>query len=193
MLTIGRRACWLGNDYSGKVVEEDGRTIRTLVFQLDAVMLDQRELNALLGDPHAWDKLYNVTPDGPVPFLKCFKSLEFDKSIETANVKVMYGLDSVQEFAGVTLSKIKLALRDGGLTALTCKVRTAPTLDETLAHLFEHFGNPIECEITLLPPGAQQDLPLNTHGLGEQPIDPSKIRRVRSRGRGKAREGAILQ
>lgn len=191
MLTLTRRACWLGNDYSGKVVEENGRIVRTLVFQLDNVLLDDRELNALLCEPMGWQSLYNTTPEGNVePFLKCFKSLEFDKSIETANVKIMYGLDSQQEFAGVTLSKIKLALRDGGVTAMSCKVRTAPTLDETLAHLFEHFGNPIECEMTMLPPNAQRELPLNTHGLGEAPVDP---RKARSRGRGKGRDGAILQ
>lgn len=190
MLTLNRRPCWLGNDYSGKVVDEDGRIIRTLVFQLDKVMLDERELNALLGEPHAYISLYNDSADGPVPFLTCFKSLEFEKSIESANVKIMYGLDSTQEFAGVTLSKIKLALCDGGMTALSCKVRTAPTLDETLAHLFEHFGNPIECEMIVLPPGAQKELPLNTHGVGETDIDPKK---PKSRGRGKGRDGAILQ
>ena len=190
MLTIHRRACWLGNDYSGKVVEEDGRIIRTLVFQIDELLLDERELNALLGEPHAWSSLYNDSPDGPVPFLKCFKSLEFEKSIDTANVKVMYGIDAMQEFAGVELSKIKLALRDGGRTSMSCKVRTAPTLDETLAHLFEHFGNPIEAELMLLPPNAQKELPLNTHGLGENNVGTA---RRKSRGRGKGREGAILQ
>lgn len=191
LLTLNRRACWLGNDYSGKVTEVDGRTIRTLVFQLDNVMLDDRELNALLCEPHAFTSLYNNGPSGPEPFLKCFKSLEFDKTVEAAHVRIMYGLDSMQEFAGVTLSKIKLALREGGMTAFSCKVRTAPTLDETLAHLFEHFGNPIECEVTLLPPNAQHELPLNGHGDGESLEHPTSTRK--SRGRGKGREGAILQ
>lgn len=190
MFTLNRRACWLGSDYSGKVIDEDGRTIRTLTFQLDNVLLDPRELNVLLSDPHAHDALYVMTPDGLMPFLTCFKSLEFDKPIETAHVTVMYGLDSQLSFAGVTLSKIKLALRDGGVTAMSCKVRTAPVLDETLAHLFEHFGQPIEAELTLVPPGAQKELPLSTHGIGETDIDPKK---VKSRGRGKGRDGAILQ
>lgn len=192
MLTLNRRACDLGNDYSGKVVAEDGRVIRTLVYQIDNLLLDPRELNALLGDPHAWESLYKITAEGaPAPFLNCFKSLEFDKSIEAAHVTVYYGLDwTMQQFADVTLSKIKLALREGGLTALSCKVRTAPTLDETLAHLFEHFGNPIEAELILLPPNSQQELPLNTHGLGEANTGPKP---AKSRGRGKGRDGAILQ
>ncbi len=191
MLTLNRRNCSLGNDYSGKVVQEEGRLIRTLVFQLEEVLLDERELNALLGEPHAWTSLYNLSPDGAiVPFLKCFKSLEFEKSIETAHVKIVYGLDTMQEFAGVTLSKIKLALREGGLTALTCKVRTAPTLDETLAELFEHFGKPVEAELTFLPPNAQRELPLNTHGGGEQNDTGTP---TKTRGRGKGRDGAILQ
>lgn len=189
MLTLTRRACWLGCDWSGKVMQEDGRIIRTLSFQLDKLLLNERELNALLGEPHAWSSLYNDSPDGPMPFLKCFKSLEFEKEIDTAAVTLYYGLEIIeQQFVGVTLSKMKLALNDGGLTAFTCKVKTAPTLDETLARLFEHFGDSIEAELTLLPPNSQRDLPLNTFGGNNVAGDA-----LAARGLGKGREGAIIQ
>ena len=193
MLTLERRPCDLGGDYSGKVEEKDGQVLRTLTFGLATVMLDERELNALLSEPHGWTSLKNDGPLGIVPFLRCFKSLEFEKTIDAANVRLMYGLDLEQEFSEVKLSKIKLTLCDGGMTALSCKVTTAPTLDETLAQLFEHFGQPIECEIRAMPPGAQQDLPLNNHGTGEQPAAPPKAAARKSRGRGKGRDGAILQ
>lgn len=187
MLTLDKRCCWLGPDYSGKVTAEDGQTIRTLVFELQQLMLTEHELNALLGEPHAWASLYNDSPEGAVPFLKCFKSLEFNKPIEDAHVSVLFGLDTVFDFAGVQLSKIKLSLCEGGLTALSCKVRTAPTLDETLGQFFEQIGCPIDCEVVLIPPNVQQDLPLNTHGLGEQPQEPARPARRFGKTKGKGR------
>jgi hypothetical protein len=182
MLTLDKRDCTLGGDSSAKVKEKDGVEIRTLTFEVKEVMLDERELNAFIREPHAWRSLYNDGPDGAVPFLKCFKALELDGSIESAYVALTYGLDANEmAFADCKLSKIKLALCDGGKTALSCKVTTAPTLDETLAELFEQFGNAAEVEIRAEPPGAQQYLPLNKHGDGEQPATPK-------RGRGRPRK-----
>jgi hypothetical protein len=84
-------------------------------------------------------------------------------------------------FADCKLSKIKLELRHGGMTALSCKVTTAPTLDETLPLLFEQFGKQVECELRAEPPGAQQDLPLSKFGEGEQPEAGDKPKRSRRR------------
>lgn len=183
MLTLDRRDCTLGFDYSGKGKEKDGELVRLLTFELEGIALDERELNAFLREPHAWRSLYNDGPDGVTPFLKCFKSLEVEKAIDGAYVALTFGLDQTEmAFAEVKLHKIKLSLAEGGKTLLSCKVTTAPTLDETLAELIEQFGTDIECELRAEPPGAQQDLPLNQHGEGEQSATPKK------RGRGRPRK-----
>lgn len=168
MLTLSLRDCWLGPKYSGKVETVAGRKIRPLVFELDSLMLSERELNALLGEPYAWSRLYkpNDAGDGMVPFLRGVKSLELEKPIEVANVRVRYGerFDSELHFVDCVLTKIKLSLIEGGNTAFACKVKTKPTLDDTLAELFEFFDEKIRAELVLLPPNVQAELPLNTIG-----------------------------
>ena len=187
MLTLDRRDCKLGGDSSAKVKEKDGVEVRTLTFELQEVMLDERELNAFLHEPHAWSALYNDRNGEVAPFLRCFKALELEQAIEGACVALTYGLGANEMiFTECKLSKIKLALRDGGKTALSCKVTTAPTLDETLAELFELFGSAIECELRAEPPGAQQDLPLNQHGEGEQSEGPRRRGHPRKNGEARA-------
>lgn len=182
MLTLSRRECELGGDHSGKTKEKDGVVTKLLTFELNDVELDDRELNTFLREPHAFSSLYNITADGCFPFLKCFKALELEGTIEGAYVQLMWGLDDVEmSFSDCKLSKIRLALCDGGKTKMSCKVTTAPTLDETLAELFDKFGSHVECELRAEPPGAQQDLPLNSHGTGEQSEAPKKAARSKRR------------
>ena len=170
MLTLDRRTCEIADDYAGKGIERDGQKIRTITVRLDKIELEERELNALLGEPHAYRSLYNISGDRVTPFLRCFKALEFDKALEGVYVALTYGLDEHEMvFTDCKLSKLKLALLEGGKTSMSCKVTITPTLDDTLAELFEQFGTSIECEIRAEVPTAQQDLPLNTHGVGEQP------------------------
>jgi hypothetical protein len=169
MLSLTRRECELGGDHSGKTKEKNGEVTKYLTFELHELELDSLELNAFLCEPHAFNSLYNNGPDGITPFLKCFKALELDASIEGAYLALYWGLDdTTMVFTECKLSKIQLVLCDGGLTKLSCKVTTAPVLDESLPALFEKFGEKIECELRAEPPGAQQDLPLNRHGEGEQ-------------------------
>lgn len=179
MLTLDLRSCDITDKYSGTAVQRDGQKIRTLTFQLENIELEERELNALLGEPHAYRSLYNISGDRVIPFLRCFKAMEFDKAIEGAYVELTYGPNDTGEmsFVDCKLSKLKLTLHEGGKTAMSCKVTTAPTLDDTLAELFEQFGTTIQCEIRAEVPTAQQDLPLNTHGVGEQP--PAEAKRFR--------------
>lgn len=184
LLTLNLRECWLGPKYSGKVETIEGRKIRPLIFEIDSLMLEQRELNALLALPDAWDRLYNLTPEGAVvPFMDCFKSMEFIKPIKGASVSVQYGerFEHEMRFNDCKLTQIKLALTDGGLTAFACKVKTKPTLDDTLAELFEYFDEKIRAELIFIPPRVQPDLPLNTAGLGERPLDPKRAKKPRKR------------
>jgi hypothetical protein len=193
LITLDRRDCVIGPDSSSKVKAKKGQELRLLTFELEEVELEERELNAFLREPHAWKSLYNDRNGEITPFLKCFKTLEIEKSVEGAFVELTYGLDSNRmAFTECKLSKIKLALCDGGNTKLSCKVTTAPTLDETLAELFEQFGKPAEVEIRAEPPGAQKDLPLSTHGNGEQPALKSKAKRAAAKkgGRPISRPGA---
>jgi len=175
MLTLDTRSCDIADDYSGKAVERDGVKIRTLTFKLENIELNEREVNALLGDPHAYRSLFKEVGGVLTPFLRCCKAIEFEKAIDGACVVLTYGdRDSEMSFADCKIAKLKLTLIIGGQVFMSCKVTTAPTLDDTLAELFQQFGTRIACEIRAEVPTAQQDLPLNTHGVGEQPAARKK-------------------
>jgi len=180
MLTLSRRDCKLGSKQSSDTKEAEGAAepLRMLTFEIEEMMLDKNELNALLSEPHAHGVLYDTGARPVEPYLKCFKALEFEAVTKGAYVELAFGLDTEIKFTECTLSKIKLSLRVGGLTALSCKVTTASVLDDTLPLLFEQFGKAIECELRAEPPGAQQDLPLNKFE-GDDAPKPPKSKPVR--------------
>ncbi len=185
LLTLNLRECWLGPKYSGKVETVEGRKIRPLQFEIEALQLTDRELNALLGEPDAWHRLHKSDHNGEItPFLRGCKSIELQAAIKDASVRLQYGKDFEHEmiFNGCKLRKLKLSLLDEGITALSCEVKTKPTLDDTLAQLFEFFDERVCVELIFMPPNVQAELPLSTVGLGEEPPKPAvkatKSRRV---------------
>lgn len=179
MLTITQRECRLGAKYSGKLVEKDGDEHRTVKFELENIVLEANELNALLGEPHAHRALYDTSRSGVRPFLKCLKALELAKACESARVTLSWSMGAEQVvFPDAKLTKLKLELQEGGLTAMSCVVESEPALDETLTELLARLGHGIEVEIHAEQYGAQQDLQLgNRFGEGEQPDEPSPPRR----------------
>lgn len=175
MLTLQKRSCLLGANQSSKVAVKKAVKYRLLTFELEGFILDERELNALLRDPHAWEWHYHNVEGEVVPRQSCYKAHELAEPIPLAFVGIYFHtLDGALEihFNECKLSKIKLACTKGGDTLLSCKVTTLPILDETLPQLFGRFGEVVEVEIRGEPPGAQQDLPLATAG-SEGPRPPS--------------------
>jgi hypothetical protein len=186
MLTLTNREAKLATKHSGDAKEVDGNELRTLTVELQEVMLDDTELNALLGEPHAHRSLYNTARDGSVsPFLRCFKALELEKPIDGAFVKLEFDGREIT-FTSCKLSKIRLELREGGDTALTCKVTAEPVLDASLAPLIQRCGHTVFVELRGEPPTAQQDLPLNRHGADEQPEQGARKRGRRGNGQARA-------
>lgn len=183
MLSLSTRDARLGQKYSGKPLKaSEPDSPRVMTFEIEDIELDAQELNVLLQEPHAHASLYNHTRDGIRPFLKCFKALELEGSIEGAYVALSWISASVDfKFTTAKLSAVKLTLGpDEGKTFMRAKVTVEPTLDESLAELVAHMGHPVTVELRGEPPGAQQDLALNTHGTGEQNDKPKR----RGRGNG---------
>lgn len=179
MLSLSTRDARLGQKYSGKPLKSgEPDSPRTLTFEIEDIELDAQELNVLLAEPHAHASLYNHTRDGIRPFLKCFKALELEGAIEGAYVSVSWLSASVDfRFTAAKLTAVKLTLgADEGKTFMRAKVTVEPTLDESLAELVAQMGKAVVIELRGEPPGAQKDLPLNSHGTGEQP-DEAKPRR----------------
>ena len=177
MLTLSNRTCQLGVKSTTDGKEIDGAEVKLLTLEVENIQLDKRELNVLLGEPHAWNVLYNTGVKPAEPYLKALKTLELREAIEDASVTLNFGLDRSVAFSKVKLSKIKLELKTGGDTSMRLKLTATPALDETFAQMLEHLGSGIEVEMRFEPGGQQQDLPLNSFGIGEQP--PAKQKRTR--------------
>lgn len=167
MLTLNQRDCRLGEKYAGKKIAD--KEARSLKLDLEEIMLDDVELNCLLGEPHAHQVLYNMGRKPIEPYLKAVKALELSEAITGAHVEIYYQYGTAKvEMPKAKLSKIRLELRAGGQTAMSCTVEAVPALDHHIVDLIDRIGTGVEVMIAAVPPGLQQDLPLNSHGEGEQ-------------------------
>lgn len=172
MLRISQRTCRLGEKYAGKKDEEaDAITLRV---ELANVVLDREELNALLGEPHAYEALYNTSATPVTPYLKCLKALELRNSWEGAYVALWYEMGKRKiEFKRAKISKIKIEPRHGGDTFLSLTVEGEPALDGKFVDIIARVGGAAECEIRADRPEDQRDLPLNSHD-GARPVAPGR-------------------
>lgn len=168
MLSLSQRDCFLGDKYGGKKLKDEDT--RTFKLELADVMLDKAELAALLGEPHAYEALYDTSQKPHRPYLACLKALELKTSWENAFVAVYYELGKSKiEFKRASLSKIRLELRLGGETAMSCTVEGETALNAKVVQVIERVGTSVEVEIRAQRPEDQRELPLNSHGEeGEQ-------------------------
>lgn len=168
MLSLNQRECQLGNKYrGGKRRDEE---VRTLVVNLDSIPLDREEVNQLLGDPHAYESLYDTSSVPHKPFLSTIKAIELKDSWDGGNVALYYHLgESKVELKKAKLSRIRLEPTPTGSTHMSCTVEGEPDLDRKFSDLIGKVGDKIECEIRANSPAEQKELALNQHGEGEQP------------------------
>jgi hypothetical protein len=167
MLSLSQRDCLLGEKYGGKKVKDEDT--RTFKVELSNVILDKTELAALLGEPHAYEALYDTSQKPHKPYLTCLKALELNSSWEGAYVALYYELGKSKiEFKRASLSKIRLELRQDGETAMSCTVEGETALNGKVVQVIERIGTSVEVEIRAQRPEDQRELPLNQHGEGEQ-------------------------
>lgn len=187
MLSLTQRPCMLGDKYGGKKRKDED--IRTLKLELKEIEIDRAELNALLGEAHAFEAIYDTSANPVRPYLACIKAIELKSAWEGAVVTLWYEMGQTRvDFKNAKLSKIKIEPRLGAETVMSCTLEGEPTLDKKVVELIDRIGTGIECELRADRPEAQADLPLNTHGAGEQPDTPA--RSGKSGGRRGRRPGA---
>jgi hypothetical protein len=167
VLNLNPRKCFLGIRSSTKSKHHDGTELKILNIDLEQIELERAEVNSLLGEPRAWESLFNIVNGKAEPFIKCIKGLQLAESIDQAFVCLTYGVHArVVELKDVKLSKVTLELVDGKVF-LSCKVRGPAVLDEHFGDFMDKLGDSIECEMRFEQPGQQQDLPLNKIGANE--------------------------
>lgn len=189
MFSLSKRSAQMTGKAKADLQDADkGDGVTKVTVELQEIKLDSTEFNALLSEPHAWDCLFNTGANPIEPFLKGLKSLELSESIEGAYVRIDVGLSGYTrfDFKDCKLSKIKLDMRQGGVVAMSCKVQFAPDLDGKFATLFECLGHTVQIELRGESPGAQADLPLNTHEGDKDPTVSGLGRQIQAAA---AREG----
>jgi hypothetical protein len=173
MITITQRACVLGPKYSGKhqKANQEHAERKTVRLQLERIEVTEAEFNAIFQSPQAWQLLHDSQTKGPsLPLLKHFELKEFN--VDGAHVTLWHSLGKEKiEIALAKLSKFAFTIGDqsaSGATTLSLTIEGEPPMDAKLVQLLERVGQGIECEFRGDHPEAQADLPLNTHGTGEQ-------------------------
>lgn len=168
MLNLSQRKCFLGIRSSTKSKHHDGTEMKVLDIDLEQIELAKAELNSLLGEPRAWESLFNVVNGKAEPFIKCIKGLQLAESIDQAFVGLTYGVHArAVELKDVKLSKVTLELVDGKVF-LSCRVRGPAVLDDHFGDFMDKLGDAIECEMRFEQPGQQKDLALNAVGKNEK-------------------------
>lgn len=167
MLNLSQRKCFLGIRSSTKSKHHDGTEVKILDIDLEQIDLAKHEVNSLLGEPRAWESLFNTVNGKSEPFLKTVKALQLVESISQAFVALTYGVKAqVVELKDVKLSMVKLDLMEGKVL-MSCKVRGPAILDASFGDFMDKLGDSIECEMRFEQPGQQKDLPLNKVGANE--------------------------
>ena len=177
MLTISLRTARLNQDHSGKTKEKDGEVTKLLRFGIDEVELDENELGAMTGEPHAARALVNNTKNGKRGFFQCFKPYQFTDEFDTETACVTVRLRGGEEFkfTGCKISKQRVAvIHDSGEVVYSCKVQAAPALDARYAQFIASFGELVDVEISGAQAQDQKQLPLSKHGEGEAPEQGGK-------------------
>jgi hypothetical protein len=183
MLRLDLRPAKLNQDHKGKATEKDGVVTQQLTFGVEDIPVDEHEIAVITGEKTAARAMYDYSDGVPRPLFTCFKPYEIDGSIDHAYVKVRVSGGEEFEFVDSKLTKVRFKPQVGGQTLMSMKVTSPPALTEAYARLVAQFGHTVDIEIRGDLPTDQQDLPLNTHGTGEQ-SDKAK-----PRGRGRRAKG----
>lgn len=186
MTTLTTRPAKIGNvikvEKASASKQQQGEMLTGLAIPLTDVMLDELELNALLGNPTAYTALFNQAGSVIEPNFQSFGPLPYKEKFQAAAVTITHGVEAEKiRLAPVRISKIKLEPQVGGLTSMSCSVTCTPDLDAKMAHLLGRLDATIDVEIDFgVSKADQEELPLNGHGEGEQPAGRTSRRNGRA-------------
>lgn len=164
MLSISQRPAHIGSSVNSRVEKHGDDDVTAFDIPITGIPLEAEEINQLLQDPHAWDKLYDPRSGGghdpAFPLLAPFK---LKHKIESATVLIRFGLQrTALQLTDCTIAKVIIEPTAGGTTLVSLQVQCTPTLDKSMTNLFEHLGGDCELELHVAGYGDQQPLPLET-------------------------------
>ena|SRR5256885_976963 len=170
MLTLAKRDAKIGRNIPFRTEDHGDEDVKGTDIPINGVHLEPEELNALLQHPHAHNALFKARAGSKLtdPFFRCFAPLRLIDKIEHANVVLYFGAAGHELKLGICkLKDVQLEPKAGGMTELSCKVQSTPTLDKRIAELISHMGKAVQIEIGYEHNAEQPDLALGS----ERPKD----------------------
>lgn len=162
MLTLTEREATLGSSINTRCERHGDEDVTALDIPLSGMALDEKELNILLQDPHAFGALYvaaGARGSMSEPKLKVLGPLKLKDKIEGAEVSLWIGMAKEPVvIRDCKLAKVTLELQTGGTTLLSLQVQCTPTIDKHITKLLEQLGHAITVEIRVDGYGEQRDL-----------------------------------
>lgn len=160
MFEIRDRACKIGNHVNVRTeARGDEEVVTAFDISIVDISLDKGELNTLLGDEQAHERLFRTEEGGRiVPAFNAVQSLRLKAKIPSARVEIHVGQGKAIVMPDAKLSKVTLERRDGGVCGLGVQVQCIPNIDEGGARLLKHLG--ADAGITIRTQNEQQGLDL---------------------------------
>jgi len=115
MLELSKKPCKILN-INPRVEMHGDEKVPALDVKIGGVMLEQHELNALLGEPHAWAQLFNERSGKMTePAFRCFGPIPVEREFEDCTVTMYLGLKLEMIELGTTkIKKLKIVRRWAG-------------------------------------------------------------------------------
>lgn len=173
-LNLTKRSVQLGR-VNNRLEKHGDEDVQAWDLPLSGVMLDERELAALLGRS-AHDALYTLGANGSPaePAFPDLEPLKLTTKIENARVEFTLGINEiVVTFGEAKIANIVLTPTTGGMTELTCQVQTVvqdldPALKDALLRFQRHE---VSCEVAQ-GKAAQRKRKQPELSLGTPPAEP---------------------
>lgn len=195
MISLIDKICRFGK-ISNNLELHGEEEVTAFQIPVEGVMLEAKELNAIVGDKYFAGIVFNDKRGlkEPTDALRKFKPLELADSYENATVIMTLTGDRELEFDECLLKNLTLEPQVGGLTALSIKLYLRPGIGANNLLLQEHQHREVKLTITnatvaLKAKSRQQDLPLGNgeEGDDEEGEEEEADSKPKRRGRGEVR------
>jgi len=152
MLSISLRTAKLGPSINNRTEKHGDEDVPAADISVGALLLTAEELNALLDNPGAHERLFVQTSATslPEPFFTRFAGgFTLADKFEGANVRIEYGLEpNVIQLPDVKIAKVYLEPQTGGLTMVSLQIQASHDWSESAPELVACMNREIKIEIT---------------------------------------------
>lgn len=150
VLNLKKRPCKIGLGINTRTEKHGDDDVPACDIPLEGVMLEAKELDALLGDG-AHKALFASAGKGSVdePRLRQLKPLKLKDKFEECAATIFVGMDDAGEveIENAKLANITLEPQVGGLTAMSLKVQCTPPSD-SLGRLFAFLNHDVDAKLS---------------------------------------------